>query len=405
MAAVFLASAGTGNSASVTSRTITRPAAANTADDVGVFFLERWQSDNPAVTAPAGTVHRGQVLHGVGQAKVDTYLVRLTASPPASWTFSWSTGQWTTLQAMFFRGIDPALDLAAVPFHSWSGTAGTFGTTTVTTVLDAALCWSSYNDTSSAHTPPTNFIEAQDADCGSTAYRISPADGSQSAVGGSVTSSSNSIAVLLALAPATTGPNTGTATGTALFTTSAAGQRPAAGSTSATASFAASAVGAAPAVGVNSGTAAGTANWAGVANGTAPAVGVNSGTAAGTANWAGVAVGGAVHTGAVTGTSVWAGSANGTAPTVGGASGAATGTWSASTAAAGSRPSTGAGTSTAVWAGAAAGTSPPTGLEQDIDVTLGHPRTLWHAHSRPFAWSVDAPHTTWAADAPYLQEN
>lgn len=201
MAVGYRSSSDTGNTTPVSSRTIPVPSGA-AAGDIVLVFLARWEPGfNPSVTAPSGFTRHSQVLSGDSAAKIDIWWKRLTASDSGTYTFSWSGGaMWSTAHAVCLTGGlssgDPILGV-----NSWSGTAGIFGTTSLT-LSDAGsgVVWNCYNDASSTHTPPTGFIEVIDNDCASSAYRIPGATGAQSALGGSVSSLSPAAALLVAIA-------------------------------------------------------------------------------------------------------------------------------------------------------------------------------------------------------------
>lgn len=199
----------TGNDASVTSRAPAVPAGVQ-ANDVAIVFLSRWGGTNPAVTTPAGFTRLAfQGLSGDSVAKIDVFWKRLTGADTGTYSFSWTGAMWSSAETLAFVGVKTTGDPVNGLWNTWTGTAGTFGSTSVTTSFAPALAWNSYNDTSGTHTPPTGFTETADADCGSAAYRIPGTTGVQTASGGSVTSSSPAAAVLIALEPAAAGPEPG----------------------------------------------------------------------------------------------------------------------------------------------------------------------------------------------------
>jgi hypothetical protein len=189
----------TGNDISTSARA---PAAmaGTLANDIAVVFLSRWQtSAKTAVTAPSGFTTSGIVYHsGDGNADIAVYWKRLTGTDSGTYSFSWSGAFYAHANCLTFRGCVTTGDpIEAIT--SWSGTAGTFGTTSIAVVTAAALLWKGYNDTNGTHLPPGGFTEIADTDCGTAAYRLPGAPGNYSAVGATVTSSSSSAAVLLGL--------------------------------------------------------------------------------------------------------------------------------------------------------------------------------------------------------------
>ncbi|MEU6768528.1 hypothetical protein ABZ916_39220 [Streptomyces sp. NPDC046853] len=226
----YLAQANTGSDALASSRAVSRPGGVN-AGAVGVFWLARWNeaASFPAVTPPAGAVLRGTIASGNSQTLV--YLLKISAE--TTFTFSWTGGRWSALSALFFDGVDPALDLSITPFQSATGTGTSITTLTLTTVNTAALAWHVHtlDGGVASHTPPTSFTEIADVAPWAAAYRISPADGSQSAAGGTNNASGLWLSGLVALAPASSGGGvTGDAALAATATLSAAGTRATAGS-------------------------------------------------------------------------------------------------------------------------------------------------------------------------------
>jgi hypothetical protein len=197
----YLGQANTGADALATTRAVTKPGGV-AAGAVGVFWLVRWETGGsfPAVTPPAGAVLRGTITNGTEQTLC--YLHRVAAE--TTYTYSWTGGRWSALSALWFDGVDPALDLATTPFQSTTGTGTSITTLTLTTVNTAALVWnvSTIATSGVTHTPPTSFTEIADVSPWSSAYRISPADGSQSASGATLNISSPWAVGLVALAPA-----------------------------------------------------------------------------------------------------------------------------------------------------------------------------------------------------------
>jgi hypothetical protein len=214
MPAAYKGVANTGDSMNTTNRGVTGVAGL-AANDVAVAFLHRWESANPTVTPPAsGTWTRKSQIVGVdGLAKVDVWWKRLTASDSGNiYSFSWGTTMmYSALSVLWFSGVVTTGDPIG-SINSWTGTAGTFGSVSVTSAGAPALVWYGYNDFNGIHTPPTHtqsgaqFIELTDPDCDTCAYRLPGTTGTHTASGGSVDSSGPAIAVLLALEPADGAP-------------------------------------------------------------------------------------------------------------------------------------------------------------------------------------------------------
>jgi len=219
----YRSSSNTGNDSNVSSQAPAVPAGA-VAGDVVVVVLSRW-GNTSAVTAPAGFTDWGTAyLSGDSAANIRIYWKRLTGSDSGTYTFSWTGSAWSHAHVFCHSGrVATGNPIEAV--NGWSGTAGSFGSTAVTTATIPDLIWSTYNDSNGTHTPPTGYTEVADFDSGSAAYKIGTATGSQTASGGSVTSSSPSAAILIALSPAGGGGSAAANTVTELDTGQALGRR------------------------------------------------------------------------------------------------------------------------------------------------------------------------------------
>lgn len=213
MAVAYRSSSTAGDEFQGSSRAPAVPAGA-AAGDVVIVFVERW-GGNPAITAPSGFADWGTTYtSGDAASNIHVFWKRLTGADTGSYTFSWTGTLWSHAQAICMTGVI-ASGTPIEAANGWAGTAGTYGSTSVTTATIPGLIWKTYNDSSGTHTPPTGFTEVQDNDCGSLAYRIGTATGSQTASGGTVTSSSPATAVLIALSPAAGGGSSSAAANTA----------------------------------------------------------------------------------------------------------------------------------------------------------------------------------------------
>lgn len=206
----FRSAENSGNDVNATSIASWVPAGADT-DDIMVAFLSRWHaSNNPAVTAPEGFNHKDQVLSGDGSAKIDIYWKRIAPEDDdVTYTWSWSGTMWTSVEVACLTGGLKSGDPIGVHYDSWAGDAGTFGDTSVTVDYAPGLVWDCYNDSGAegGHTPPDNFTEVADVDCGSLAYWIPGTSGTHVATNGSVTTSSPAAAVLVAVEPEPEAPS------------------------------------------------------------------------------------------------------------------------------------------------------------------------------------------------------
>lgn len=226
----YLAQANTGADTLTSTRSVTKPAAV-TAGAVGVFWLVRWHESGsfPAVTPPAGAVLRGTIT--TASMQTQCYLHRVTAE--TTFTYSWTSGRWSTLAAVWFSDVDPTADLATVPFQSATGSGTAIGTLTVTSNVDSALAWhvNTIDTSGVTHSPPAGFTEVADVSPWSSAYRITVTSGSQDATGATANPTTAWAAGLVALPPAAATGTTGDAALAGAAALAAAGQRATTGST------------------------------------------------------------------------------------------------------------------------------------------------------------------------------
>jgi hypothetical protein len=213
----------TGNTAFASSRAIPVPnnGGANplAADDVVVVRLSRWESINPAITAPGGWIARTQQVNGSG--KLNLFLKRLTAADTGTYTFSWTGSMWTTGQARAYRGVDPTADLSTAPLHQVTNSGTSWPAATLNSVGAGVLDWHGYSESNgNPHVQPTSFTKLGDNDSDVGAYRLVAA-GSYTTAGGSATASSPNIVSMLHLPEASGGGSNSTAANPATETDAA----------------------------------------------------------------------------------------------------------------------------------------------------------------------------------------
>lgn len=364
----YLAQANTGSDNLTTTRSVTKPAGVD-AGAVGVFWLVRWhEADSfPAVTPPAGAVHRGTIT----TVRMETRCYLHPVTDETSFAYSWTGGRWSTLAALWFSGVDPDADLATVPFQSAVGSGTLIDTLTVTSTTDSALAWhiNTIDTGGVSHTPPAGFTEVADVSPWAAAYRITDLDGSQNASDATVSPSTPWAAGLVALPPASIGGVTGDGELTGTAALSAAGQR---ASTSG-AEMAATADLAGAGVRQASADAAVTATAALAADGTASRPGQ-------------AALAATVDL-----------TAGGLRSSLAGVALAADTTLTAHGTAGRHSPAT----LTATIALTATGTTSTTGSD-DVDVTVEAPTSPWSARPpQPSAWAAQAPHpSSWEVGWP-----
>lgn len=235
----FAAYADSGGTQNTTTLSVDVPAAAR-AGDVAALFLDRWSGSSTfgTPTSPEGAVARSTVAAPQGDTgsaiEARAYLLRLDGSE-STLTLSWSGADWSSLGVMFFTGVDPNLDLAAVPVDTAVGSGATVPAVSVTAATGSALAYdlntSAEGDFGAiTHTPPTGYTETYEYTFNAGAYAVASSDGTQTASGASLSADHGlpSIATLVALAPeSTTPPQTGSGkiTLTAAATGSAGGFR------------------------------------------------------------------------------------------------------------------------------------------------------------------------------------
>lgn len=342
----YLAQANTGNDQLASVRTVTKPAAVTTGA-VGVFWLVRWSetASFPPVTPPAGAILRGTIATG----NLQTHCYLHTVAAETTFAYTWTGSRWSCLAALWFDGVDPDLDLTAVPFQSATGSSASISALTAGTVNEAALAWH-VNTVDGAsgvtHTPPTGYTETADVPPWATAYRIADGDGDHTADGATLSGSRTWAAGLVALAPPPTG-ETGDAALTGAATLAATGTR-----------AATDAAALAPAAGL-------TASGARSTSGTAALAGTMTVTADSTL--AATAGAGTTATAALT--------------------------------AAGQTATAATGQLAATAALTASGT---TLTDDDLHITVGAPHSLWTAgQPAASAWTASPPHAgTWRVGPP-----
>lgn len=202
MAVGFRSSSRTGQSDSFgTSCAIPVPSGA-AANDIAVVALEQWESTNPTVTYPANFT---QVINlASGSQKLKAAWKRLTGADSGNYTCSWTGSQWNQGQAILITGaITSGSPIDAT--NTATATSTTVPTTTVTTTQQDFLVNLVANENAATKAPATNFTETQDADYLETSYRIPGASGSQSASGGTTSTSTLILAALIAILPDTGG--------------------------------------------------------------------------------------------------------------------------------------------------------------------------------------------------------
>lgn len=207
--ATFVAAANSGTDTQTTSKSVNKPASV-ASGDIGVFQLTRWNDTNsfPTVTLPSGAVGRTPQVQGGTGSFQETIIFADYVGGESSWAVSWTGSRWSSLKALFFRDVDPALNLSTVPFDIDIGTGAPVNLTVDAAIGDALAYFMNTNSYSGSttHTPPTGFTEPAsfDNDPSSGAYKIATAGGTQT-VAGSNSPSQDHIHALMALAHSSSG--------------------------------------------------------------------------------------------------------------------------------------------------------------------------------------------------------
>lgn len=207
--------------------------------DVALVALEMWEIGNPTVTAPSGFTLLTTVISGSQKLKV--FWKRLTGADTGNYTFSWTGSQWTIGHAALFTGVLSSGDPIGSNFNSATAASGTTIPSTSLTVAGAhGLAHFVANENSATHTPPTSFTEVGESNYLASNYRLPGASGTYTASGGTLSASTLSLALLVALEPAASGGGPVTLDGTGAAAASATGSlsaaRPLTGTVSAAAS-------------------------------------------------------------------------------------------------------------------------------------------------------------------------
>lgn len=204
MAVAYRSSSRTGQSdAYVSSINVPVPTGA-AAGDIALVSVSRWESTNPAITAPSGFTEITQVVSGPD--KIAIYWKRLTGADSGNYTFSWSGSQWALGQAMLATGVVASGDPIDA-YHGVAASGAAYPATSVVATDADFLALFVRNATSGAGSPPASFTEVQDADYIKTNYRIPGAAGTYSGSGGTLPSGM-CLGVLVALKPAGGGGST-----------------------------------------------------------------------------------------------------------------------------------------------------------------------------------------------------
>jgi hypothetical protein len=264
MAVGYRSSSRTGQSDSfVTTLNVPVPSGA-AVDDIAIVAIEQWESANPAVTAPSGFNALTPVVSGSQKLKV--WWKRLTAADTGNYTFTWTGSQWSQGQCILQTGAVTSGDPIGTNFNSATSASGTtVPSTSLTVAFIPGLAHFIANENAATKTPPTNHTEVQDADYLETNYRLPGSSGTFTASGGTTSTSTLILAMLVAVEPASVGGAValdGVTSAAAAATGSAAVDRPIAAMSSSAADATAALAAARPVEGPSSSSAHMTASLA-----------------------------------------------------------------------------------------------------------------------------------------------
>ncbi len=243
MAVGYRSSSSTGASDNLASSIAVPVPAGAAANDIAVVAIELWEIGNPTVTPPSGFTELATVISGSQKLKV--FWKRLTGADTGNYTFTWTGSQWNQGQCTLFTGVKTTGDPIGANFNTATSASGTtVPSTSVTVAFQPGLGHYVANENSGTKTPPTSFTEVQDANYLESNYRIPGSTGTFTASGGTLSASTLSLALLLALEPDSGGGGAVALDGTGSAANGATGTLSAARPLSGTASGAGSATGA-----------------------------------------------------------------------------------------------------------------------------------------------------------------
>lgn len=208
----YRASSNTGNDANTTTKA--GPVPSVFAGDIVTATVTRWTNTGAFTTLPTGFFDWGTTFTSSdGQANMHVFWKRVTVNsdatdePDGLYQFGWAAGSndWSHLHLYSHSGrLTTGVPIEAIGVGT-PGAAGTYGTASVNCTAGADLIWDTYNDSSGTHTPPTGsptWTERIDFDSGAGATRDNASGGTNTAVGGTSSSTSPALAVLISLPPA-----------------------------------------------------------------------------------------------------------------------------------------------------------------------------------------------------------
>ncbi|WP_157360590.1 hypothetical protein [Amycolatopsis thermoflava] len=198
------------------------------AGDIALLAIEQWESFGATNTPPAGFTLAATVENST--VRMQVYWKRLSGADTGNYTITWTGNIWNMGHCILITGAAASGDPIEATNTASSASGTGIPSTTVTTVTQAFLAHFAANDNSGSATPPTGFTEVQDGQYIHTNYRIPGTTGTQTASGGTISTSGIHVAALIAVKPDATGSQTADAslTGTAGVTAAGTSTKPAA---------------------------------------------------------------------------------------------------------------------------------------------------------------------------------
>lgn len=189
------------------SRSVNVPTGA-AAGQVAILILEMWldTATNPNVTYPAGFSQVANFISNTdGFQKIKVAIKELTGADAGTYNMTW-TGQgsfWNQAHCVLASGVDVA-DFVINTAQDPSGTD--LPANSLNTPVDGCFILHTVaNENSSTGTPPTGYTEIEESNYLKTNYKIGGTAGTESISGGSVSTSTLKLGVLLALRPESSG--------------------------------------------------------------------------------------------------------------------------------------------------------------------------------------------------------
>lgn len=199
------------------------PAGATTGDVV-VCGVGQWEASSnwATITPPSGFTLIAQPSHGT--IRLSLYWKRLTGTDTGSYTFTLSAANWLNGYGIAITGGLTSGDPVGANVDTGGATSTTYPSVSVTGLaFEPFLAWCAYNRSGGASTEPSGYVEVQDPNYGTLAYLIPGTTGDHTASGGTIGTSMELIAALVAVEPEPSGGVTRDLDGTASAAASATG--------------------------------------------------------------------------------------------------------------------------------------------------------------------------------------